>query len=786
MPGWWYTVESTSIQHLIRQFKSAIKSALAASQETRAEMRARSAVQRFPIAQWVRDLEILQITSIAKHHQVINKSFGRKNGMRSLSSTATNSVVNTAVNTAANSPTASHRPSRRASRATSPNRRLEEDPATLRRAFGPGHDIATGAILRPITRSRRNSLSPIIDPVVQIKPVIYDGDIAASAFNSPSDQWFPDVPSHPTSDASSVYNFENQDRFATQPWDVSASTLSVQQVTGKLDTGSDSSNEKFKLEQVDPFFTDSTESYYKKFDKLLDSLNASNSENKFCIEEYLNKSSKDWFNRFHNEKLTGSKVHLIDQSSETGVDDDLDRRNFHELLGSDYVAPSGISHFLQRKIGDWPVYTFLLAVGQIIAANSYQITLLAGKNGQTAEDLYIIASIYLAGTLIWWTLFRRVASVWALSIPFAFYGLAFFLIGVSGFSSSSTAEGWVQNVATGFYSLASSSGSLFFSLNFGSEGGSSIKTWTFRACVVQGTQQIYVALLWLWGDKLSSLTTSGASSSSLVLAPGGLLALGLFLSLACWAIGILLFLGLPGYYRSRPGSIPSLYKSVYHRKIIPWFLVVVIIQNYFMATQTGRNWKFLFSSSHAPWWSVFMLMIIFFIGIWSLLLLFLGRLSLEHSWIFPIFAIGLGAPRWCHMIWGTSGMGLYIPWTVVGSDPSSPASFVASALVSRSLWLWLGVLDALQGVGFGMILMQTLTRVHIAFTLMSAQAIGSIITMLARATAPDATGPGWVFPNLATSLAGLHHFQFWLCLLLQCSCCVGFFMFFRKEQLFKP
>lgn len=35
-------------------------------------------------------------------------------------------------------------------------------------------------------------------------------------------------------------------------------------------------------------------------------------------------------------------------------------------------------------------------------------------------------------------------------------------------------------------------------------------------------------------------------------------------------------------------------------------------------------------------------------------------------------------------------MGQYLPWA---------AGPVASALAGRSLWLWLGVLDAVQGVG---------------------------------------------------------------------------------------
>jgi alpha-1,3-glucan synthase len=129
------------------------------------------------------------------------------------------------------------------------------------------------------------------------------------------------------------------------------------------------------------------------------------------------------------------------------------------------------------------------------------------------------------------------------------------------------------------------------------------------------------------------------------------------------------------------------------------------------------------------------------------------------------------------MLWGTSGMGLWVPW--VGSP-------LAGALLGRSLWLWLGVLDAIQGVGFGMILLQTLTRFHIVFTLVCAQVLGSVATIVARATAPDKDGPGTVFPNLVLGSEGLKQAGFWVGLLLQGLICVGFFKFFRKEQLQKP
>lgn len=108
--------------------------------------------------------------------------------------------------------------------------------------------------------------------------------------------------------------------------------------------------------------------------------------------------------------------------------------------------------------------------GQIIAANSYQITLLNGEVGESAVKLYVIASIYLATSLGWWLLYRRLQTVHVVSLPFFFYGLAFFLIGISPLAPHSGSTNWIHNVATGFYALASSSGAVYFAVNFADEG----------------------------------------------------------------------------------------------------------------------------------------------------------------------------------------------------------------------------------------------------------------------------------------------------------------------------
>lgn len=243
------------------------------------------------------------------------------------------------------------------------------------------------------------------------------------------------------------------------------------------------------------------------------------------------------------------------------------------------------------------------------------------------------------------------------------------------------------------------------------------------------------------------------------------------------------------------------------------FLVAGIIQGYFLTLPYSRNWRYLWSSQHAPTWTIAILIIAFFIGVWTALLSLFSKLSTCYPWIVPIFAIGLGAPRWGQILWSTSSMGSWLPWA------SSP---VSGALMGRALWLWLGVLDAIQQAGLGMMLLQTLTRVHVVFTVVAAQILATVATMIARATSPPfydgyagagspsavsssgGTGSGShgsggggrsltasnnvIFPNFALDdgVLALRGAWFWTALLLQIGICVGFFRFFRREQLAKP
>ncbi len=198
------------------------------------------------------------------------------------------------------------------------------------------------------------------------------------------------------------------------------------------------------------------------------------------------------------------------------------------------------------------------------------------------------------------------------------------------------------------------------------------------------------------------------------------------------------------------------------RKIILWFFVAVVIQNFFLSAPYGRNWAFLWSSNHTSGWQIVLLVILFFGIVWALFLWIFSVLSKDHSWILPVFAIGLGAPRWAQIWWGTSNIGQYVPWA---------GGYTAGAMVSRSLWLWLGVLDSIQGVGFGMILLQTLTRVHIAFTLLAAQVFGSVATICARGFAPNKIGPGPISPDISGGISTMWEPWFFISLVFNLIIC---------------
>jgi hypothetical protein len=67
---------------------------------------------------------------------------------------------------------------------------------------------------------------------------------------------------------------------------------------------------------------------------------------------------------------------------------------------------------------------------------------------------------------------------------------------------------------------------------------------------------------------LTRLTEDGMTTKSLVTAKPIIAAITMPIAVMMWAIAVILFFGLPQYYRQAPGKVPSFYMSLFRRKII--------------------------------------------------------------------------------------------------------------------------------------------------------------------------------------------------------------------------
>lgn len=586
MPGWWYNVETTRTGHLLHQFKLAIGSALNSKSHVRAKMRARSAKQRFPVAQWVEDLEILQSTAMRIHSKGMAKSnvqshspSGRSTplGMMTPQVPSTGTATPTGMQTPplAHSRSGSYSNVNRSS-VYGPQQRntiiYSRDPSPggneqPRSGFGPQLSLGVRAgpghmMRRGRNKLRRRSRGTMDENAsASMTEESSDDDVIPSFYGEEEFTITPEqaeelrrvemapqpdqnrnslreflnrrhssqssIPSRNVLSTASSTTFDGDDTLVqstpafTEPNRnrlSMSSVLSVDTVVGE--------KKDYNLQKVDPTFTDSTGEFYKAFEARLEKLNGSNSVSHLCIEEYLEKSEKKWFDKFRNARLgrnqssssffrtkeTESSPMALVSNNEVpphASGSDLPQMLDEFCLGSDYVPPTGLKKWMQVRVFDWPIYSFILGLGQIIAANSYQITLLTGEVGQTPEKLYGIATTYLISSIVWWFLFRFCKSVVVLSLPWFFYGLSFVLVGVAHYEGDMFARAWIQNVGAGVYAVASASGSLFFALNFGDENGAPVKEWVWRACIIQGTQQAYIIGLWYWGTTISQAVSRG-------------------------------------------------------------------------------------------------------------------------------------------------------------------------------------------------------------------------------------------------------------------------------------
>ena len=534
MPGWWFTVESTTTAHLMHQFKSAIEDALAAKTDVRAMMRARSAKQRFPVQKWVEDLNTLQSTAIRIHQREAN--YGLQPSRRSVSNFGNDSSISLAY---ARDSSPSGGSVYETQPATGPS------PAGLNRTLslgsraGPGHrgrtprvqitdaDISEddedpyGSEYSPdmeeatITREEADTFTRESDRADALErlegrgrgvslsapqPAVVSGHRSRSPSPDPRELDRGRSRNRGSGPYLSVQTGGENRRAsadsllpeAAEGRDRSSSRISNSSrlsTSSQLDLSTVIGGKKdYSLQKIELDFDDKTGEYYRAFETMLDKLNGKTSEKDLCIEEYLVESEKAWFKKYRDAKLgrsreRGSTANLRENRMSAasrisrGSSPDADERvsvgegsmeDF--LLGANYQRPSLVKRWMLTRLGDWPLYSFLLALGQIMAANSYQITLLTGGEDPKPSMIYTIGGIYIAASVIWWLLFRTMKARFVLSVPFAMYGIAFMFVGLAPFLPKGAGRDWMRNVADGVYAAASASGSLYFALNFGDEG----------------------------------------------------------------------------------------------------------------------------------------------------------------------------------------------------------------------------------------------------------------------------------------------------------------------------
>ncbi|CAK5276043.1 unnamed protein product [Mycena citricolor] len=765
MPGWWFPVESNSTAHMLSQFTKTIKLALKSTEEERAVLRARSAVQRFPVVEWRQRTEDF-------HKRSINTSRGNamSNAWRESDCTGENSVPMAA-------PTnwdLAHQ--------AAPTEPSWDNQSIVDNASQYGHDTnqwshdSESDYGSPRMGGGGNGYEHVSDSGLETPPASSND---YSSFLERANNVIAKDNRHaadPFLDASNAPN---------RPFTSGGNRLTHRSSASSISSIMDEKQSSV-LNKAETSFTDADGGVASDFIHRLESLDAKNSEHELSIERFLIKSEEKFFHQVKKEKMHATEsLRSSKRDSIWGTpSSSIDSRPGSPFMDyqdpsqppSDSVPMTRLQVMMSKEIFGAPIYALIIAFGQMLSATSYQITLLTGKSYSDSTSLYIVGGIFIAATLFWYPLFRLRPSIWVLGLPWFFFGIAFMLIGLPSIASKIAPLHYtIGNIATYFYAFASAATFAFFGLNFGEEAGAATEVWTLRACIVQGSQQLWVAALWYWGNTLDNVQSNYVPPWEICL--------------AVWPLGVLSFMfgffmiyGLPEYYRQAPPKVHGLFATLFRRKLVIWFLVSGALRDYWLSGPYGRNWAFLWSLTAVPKWRVFLLILAFFVGVWTIIMLILTHFSKTHTWLLPVFAVGLGAPRWCQMLWGTSSVALYLPW----GGHNGP-------YLALSLWLWLGVLDAVQGVGLGLILLQTLSRLHVCVTLVLSQIIGAVITMIARATAPDRLGPGTVFPDAGTwsfadgaasSMLALPFF--WIALACQVVIVTGYFIFYRTEQMARP
>ncbi|KAJ3350440.1 Cell wall alpha-1,3-glucan synthase ags1 [Entophlyctis luteolus] len=539
MPGWWYSVESAETKHLHKQFLSSIRQALRSSQEERARMREAAIEQRFGVEEWVRKTRLQHLEALA----VAGKS--QLPPAAVLSSAASGFLTSQGSVPSIDSLTSHSQPG------------------------SPAQSRSGSVISFARMQLGKASVPPLVlTPSQSASNMLEMGSSSVSSSHSATDAATP--VSIRTRHRDSVASFgsflkggERSGEASVHGGGKSSLRLSVSAQSLHTNLILDDASEFLEQTLRDEDYYDSTVlekanmvplltfddvdgDLENKFKMLLDTkqMNPKTSVNELCIDNFLVKGKR--------------KFYKVAWKDEYGRVENL------------------VVKFVQYRIADWPVYTILLGIGQLIAASSYQIVLLTGNKTYSDLDFYVVGAVFLVGTLFWSAALRLTKSIYGLSIPFFIYAIAVFLTAFAGYSSK------IAKFSIWVYTFASSSGPLFLFLNFGEDVGSFTFVWTARSIVIDGLRQFVSLGLWYFGSQITG-TTSTIQAISFVA------------SVVLALIGVVLAIGLPDFYRTDPPSIPFFMRQLLRRKLVVIYVTAIFLQNFFLSGPLGRVMTFLWS-----------------------------------------------------------------------------------------------------------------------------------------------------------------------------------------------
>lgn len=324
MPGFWYTVESMTPAHLLDQFRHALTEALHSKQPKRALMRAWSAKQRFPVKQWIHQIDNL-------YDESIRISFKESTKKKKLLTSRSMLSLNTYTNDSGNAPDTPG-----TSRPSTPGLKVEiSSPTNVRSSLmhhaspdmgSPGQSssgLASPGLASPgfANQNRLSSASGVGSPGLMtpkfpwttLEPgsarnsvassinMGYAGHASVASFDSfamraQNDGGMPTSPGFPPEHfRDSVAGLPLPKPSFYQQGNRNSSQLSLSDVVGE--------RHDMKLQKVDLSFTDANGEFYAEFEQMLAAITAKNSHTDLCIEEFLKKSEKEWFRRYRDAKL---------------------------------------------------------------------------------------------------------------------------------------------------------------------------------------------------------------------------------------------------------------------------------------------------------------------------------------------------------------------------------------------------------------------------------------------------------------------------------------------------